>query len=364
MSLPRARRRALSTWLVLAAVALVATVAALDAVRGGSSPDSESDRTREPMLTGELVPPEGRLDGTLVFVTLAGCRSQTLDLETLALGPPGPPLDCGLWVPPAGELAAVSLEPALALRGSRLALLELGEPPRLGDELGVARGEPAWSRDGSVVAWCTADGETVVLTPETGERVEVAGCRPSITPDGSVLTRSAAPLASTLFEDGDVLLRRADLLRAFPPDSDGPLDLVGYDVRSDGLLAVVAVRFEAGRRPRRLLELWRDGRLVDAILLPELTLPAGAGRLGDRVVFDPTGEEVAVSYPGAGTQMAVVDLATGEVVVGPINQHGFAWSPDGMWLAISTGEEIRVHGPDRDQPEYVLPVGAAAIAWR
>lgn len=364
MSGERPTRRALSTWVVLVAVAIVAALAAWDAVRGGSPPARDAERSTEPTLSGRRAPPEGRLEGSLVFVTLADCRPRTLDLETLTLGPAGPPLHCGLWVPPRGELAAVSLEPALALRGNRLALLELDDPPRLGDELGVARGEPTWSVDGRIVAWCTADGDTVVLAPATRERRIVPGCRPTITPDGSVLTRSASPLASAVLEDGEVLLRRADLLRAFPADSDGPLDVVGYDQRADGLLAVVAVRFEAGRRPRRLLELWRAGQLEDAILLPELTLPAGAGRLGDRVEFSPTGDEVAVAYPGPGTQMAVVDLATGEVAVGPQNQHGFAWSPDGTWLAVSTGEEIRLLGPGRGEPEFVLPVGAAAIAWR
>ncbi len=364
MSGLRPSRRALSTWVVLVAVVIVAALAARDAVWGGSSPARSEERPPEPTLSGELVPPAGRLEGTIVFVTLAGCRPQTLDLGTLALGRAGPPLDCGLWVPPRGDLAAISLAPALALRGSRLALLELSDPPRPGEELGIARGEPAWSADGTVVAWCTADGDTVVFTPETGERSSVRGCRPSITPDGSVLTRSASPLASSLFQNGDVLLRRADLLRAFPADSDGPLDVVGYDQHPDGLLAVVVVRFEAGRRPRRLLEFWRDGRLEGAILLPELTLPAGVGRLGDRVTFNPTGDEVVVAYPGTGTEMAVVDLTSGEVVVEPRNQHGYAWSPDGTWLAVSTGQEIRLLGPDRGEPEYVLPVGAAAIAWR
>lgn len=364
MSSLRPSRRALSTWVVLVAVALIVALAAWDAVRGGSSAARIDDGPPEPTLNGELVPPAGRLEGTMVFVTLAGCRPQELDLRTLTLRRAGPPLDCGLWVPPSGDLAAVSLAPALSLRGSRLALLELDDPPRLGEELGIARGEPAWSHDGRVVAWCTAAGDTVVLTPEAGDRAVVRGCRPSITPDGSVLTRSPSPLSSTLFRDGDALLRRADLLRAFPADSDGPLDLVGYDQRADGLLAVVAVRFESGRRPRRLLELWRDGRLEDAILLPELTLPAGIGRLGDRVTFNPAGDEVVVAYPGTGTEMAVVDLTSGEVVVEPSTQHGYAWSPDGTWLAVSTGKEIRLLGPDRADPEFVLPVGAAAIAWR
>jgi WD40-like Beta Propeller Repeat len=356
-------RRAAATWLVLAAVAALATAALWDAFRADSSP-SAADESADTRLGGGTLPGEGVVDGTLVFVTLADCRPQTLRLGTLTFGPAGPPVDCGLWAPPEGDFAAVSLAPALGLRGHRLALLRLTDPPTVHDELGIARGEPSWSDDGQAIAWCAEDGDTVLYTPGTGARERVAGCRPNITPDGSVLTRSAAPLGSTLYEGGEALLRPRELLRAFPADSDGPLDVVGYDRREDGLLAVVVVRFETGRRPRRLLELWRGGRLVEAILLPELTLPAGTGRLGDRVEFGPTGNEIAVAYPGAGKQMVVVDLRRGEVVVEPRNQHGFAWSPDGRWLAISTGEEIRLHGPRRGDAVYVLPVGAAAIAWR
>ena len=107
-----------------------------------------------------------------------------------------------------------------------------------------------------------------------------------------------------------MLLSREELLRPFPADSNGPLDVVGYDQRPDGLLAVVTVRFEAGRLPRRILELWRGESLEQAVLLPELNLPAGYGRLGDRVEFDPSGREVAVAFPGAGKEMVVVDLRT------------------------------------------------------
>jgi hypothetical protein len=178
------------------------------------------------------------------------------------------------------------------------------------------------------------------------------------------LARPARLLTATLLRDGSVLLGEEELARPFPPGSEGPLDVVGYDLRPDGLLAVVTVRFEPGRLPRRLLQLWRGTRLDRVIPLPELNLPAGTGRLGDHVEFDPTGREVAVAFPGAGKEMILVDLRTDAVTMPPTSQHGFAWSPDGRWFALSTGREIRVFGPDRRDPVYVLPVGAAALAWR
>jgi hypothetical protein len=350
--------------LVLGAVAVLAFAAAYDALRGRTASPTVFDPNEESTLVGDELPAGGELQGTLVFASQAGCSPRTLDLATLTLGAGGQPLECGLWVPPRGSLAVVSLAPALGFRGSRAALLRLGDPPEVTQGLGIVRGEPSWSEDGRRLAWCTAASVTVVLDLDTEARTRLAGCRPRIAPDGSVLTRPARLLTSTLLRDGSVLLGEEELARPFPPDSEGPLDVVGYDLRPDGLLAVVTVRFESGRRPRRLLQLWRGKQLERAILLPELALPAGTGRLGDRVEFDPTGQELAVAFPGAGKEMILVDVGTGSVRLPPTSQHGFAWSPDGRWFALSTGEEIRVFGPDRRDPVYVLPVGAASLAWR
>jgi len=360
----RLSRRAFLTWLVSGAVALIVAAAAWDAVRHDTSSASARRAEGDIRLRGDALPQPGELAGTLVFASQTNCRTRVLSLETLTVGPAGPAARCGLWVPPRGGLAAVSLASALGFQGSRVSLLRLGEHPELVRALGVVRGDPSWSKDGRHLAWCTTERDTVMLAVESGARRRVEGCRPKIVPDGSVLTRPALDFTATLLRDGDVALEEEELTRAFPADSDGPLDLVGYDISADGLLAVVTVRFESGRRPRRLLQLWRDEQLQQAILLPELTLPAGTGRLGERVEFDPTGQEVAVAYRGAGKQMVLVDLESTEVVMEPTTQHGFAWSPDGDWLAVSTGVEIWILGPERNEPAYVLPVGAAALAWR
>jgi hypothetical protein len=357
-------RRRLVSWLVLCSVAVLAVVAANDTLRSDEVASEAPTQPDESSLTGPDLPAPGALSGMLVFASQAGCRPYTLSLATVSLGTPGQSLECGLWVPSRGELGTVSLALELGLRGNRIALIRLGDPPKLGREIGVVRGEPSWSEDGRLLAWCTPASDTVVEDLETGVRRRLAGCRPTITPDGSVLTRPARLLTPTLLRDGEVLLNGEELLRAFPPAGDGPLDVVGYDERSDGLLAVVTVRFEAGRLPRRILQFWHDSMLMRAVALPELNLPAGYGRLGDRVEFDPSGREVAVSFPGAGKQMVLVDVRSGQIVLAPTSQHGFAWSPDGTWFALSTGEEIRIFGPGRDELLYVLPVGAATLSWR
>lgn len=360
----RAGGRSFGLWLVVGAVGLLAMLAVVDALRRAPSPVPAEDPAGDVRLTGGDLPAPGLLEGTILFTDLVECRPQELSLETLTLGPAGPPVGCNLWVPPRGGTAAVSLASALGGRGSVVGLLRLGDPPELVGELGVVRGQPSWSDDGARVAWCTAENHTVVLEVESGARTRVEGCRPTIAPDGSVLTRPAALLTPTLLRDGEVLLGEKELLRPFRSDLEGPLDVVGFDVRADGLLAVVTVRFESGRRPSRRLQLWRGRRLEQVIQLPELSLPAGAGRLGDRVEFAPGGRSVAVAFPRSGMQMVVVDLELGEVVLGPVSQHGFAWSPDGAWLAVSNAEEIRILESARGDPVYVLPLGVEAVAWR
>jgi WD40-like Beta Propeller Repeat len=357
-------RRKAASWLILASVVVLGAVAANDALRSDEAAFDVSTQPDESALTGPNLPARGELPGTLVFVSQAGCRPFTVSLGTLSLGAAGPSVECGLWVPARGELAAVSLSSELGLRGSRVALLRLDEPLALAGEIGIVRGQPSWSADGRLLAWCTPRSDTVVLDLETDARHRVAGCRPTIAPDGSVLTRPARLLTPTLLRNGDVLLDRQALLQPFPEDEGGPLDVVGYDEHPNGLLAVVAVRFESGRLPRRILQLWRGYALERAVELPELNLPAGYGRLGDHVEFDPSGREVAVSFPGAGKQMLLVDIATGQIVLPPTSQHGFAWSPDGTWFALSTGDEIELFGPGRSEPKYVLPLGAASLAWR
>jgi hypothetical protein len=190
---------------VLGAVVVLAFAAAYDALRGGTASPAQ-DPTEDSTLTGAELPAPGELPGTLVFASQAGCRPRALDLATLRLGAGGPSLECGLWVPPRGRLAAISLAPALGFRGSRAALLRLSEPPEVARELGIVRGEPSWSEDGARLAWCTVASDTVVLDLDTGARRRIAGCRPKIAPDGSVLTRPAHLLTSRLLRDGELLL--------------------------------------------------------------------------------------------------------------------------------------------------------------
>ena len=43
--------------------------------------------------------------------------------------------------------------------------------------------------------------------------------------------------------------------------------------------------------------------------------------------------------------------------------RGFAWSPDGRWLAVATRQGIVIAGAVRAETTYVLPIAADALAW-
>ena len=43
---------------------------------------------------------------------------------------------------------------------------------------------------------------------------------------------------------------------------------------------------------------------------------------------------------------------------------GVAFSPDGAWVAFSTGGEVLVFAGGATEPVYTLPIAAGAVAWR
>jgi hypothetical protein len=269
--------------------------------------------------------------------------------------------------------------------------------------LGTARGDVAWSATGDRLAWCAEDGGTVVAGSDGRELARMPGCSPRFIADGRLLTTVNEPDRRELLVDGAVLLDEEALRQPLPPAA-GTIQTLGYDQREDGLLAVVVA---AGPRtladlaaaatsqpgpfgqdrgdeeaaesglgqagvdlvpipstPRVVLELWREGRLEQAVSLRSLAYPFGNLRFGEVVRFSPGGRELAVGAYGVGVPLMLLDSATLDPVLRPVIQDGFAWSPDGAWFAVSGSGEIRIAGAVRSTPSYVLPIGGAALAWQ
>jgi hypothetical protein len=176
-----------------------------------------------------------------------------------------------------------------------------------------------------------------------------------ITPGGSVLTQSTEVRSRRLLRDGTLLLGQRKLRRGLRHPGDTPIGLGGYDGRGDGLLAVAL--FGNRQEP---IQLWQGRRF-------ERALGSFDVAAFEIVRFSPGGNELAISrsFAGAGLELSIVDVRSGAVTVVPLSdQRGFAWSPDGAWLAVAAGDKIVVYGAVRSDPVYVIPIGASSIAWR
>jgi hypothetical protein len=355
----RGRRRHTGVLLVLVAAA-VATAAAVDAFRGDAGePANPSARGGErTALAGPFVPAAGALSGRLILAEGDSCRLAVLDFAAVSVERGGPETSCRLWAAPLADEALVARN--AAGRRYELWVATTDGRPRALRNLGDAVGDPAWEPDGRRVAWCSPSGTTQV-SGGLGLDLAVAGCGPRFAGDGSILTRDRQVRPRSLLRNGLPTLGEGELQRAFR-DRGTPIELLGYDERRDGLLAVAVARFRPGR-PDVALQLWRDRRLTAVVPLPLRTVP-GIGPLGGVVTFSPDGSRIGVGYERGGFGFAVVDVRTGTTIRGPTAARGFAWSPDGRWLAVVARSEILVENADTGDVVYRLPLAARAIAWR
>ena len=334
------------SFIVVAAVVLVAGFAAADAIRGrvgreataqGSSPVQTSPtRVRGPQPQPEAPSgwPRGALQGSLVFTDAHDCRIRVIGLaggeERRLARFAG---DCQLWAPPVGSHIAYGLGPTTADGFSPFKLADLDHPTR---ELGGYRalfGVVLWSPDGQRVAWC---GRRRI-----GFDLEVGGparrlptCPVAYTPDDAV----AYAIGNRLNDD-----RRGQILRV-----DGGITFAAFP---DAKSIVVVV----------------DGQRVEAynggVLSYALDLPA---RLQGRTpILSPNGCSAAFRPLEPPGQIDVVDLgcAPGR---GPLTFFGndAAWSPDGRWLAVAERETIAFHRIGGAQRTIRWPAAAAELAWR
>lgn len=362
--------RAAVSALVSMGVFAIAALAATDALWGGEEPPAAlagATPASGEVVRGPDVPPPGALEGTLYLTSGDDCRLRSLDLERLALGPPGPATACRIWASPAGDRAVVARRSGERW-GRGLWLVRLGDPPRLERPLGPARGTPAWSPGGTAVAWCGTDGETVVLELPTGASTRAAGCFPLYLSSGELVTRPGRGVP-VVVSGGRPMLDADDLATAFRGDPGTPR-IVGAGAGDDGRFALAVFATHLGTVRGASLELWRDGRLEEALPIPEW-YARPVQFYGVRIELGPSGAEAAFVFPEDGVRplaeslVALVDLRTGESApdIARSPYAGLAWSPDGGWLAVSTGSEILIFGDDRTSPVYVLPVESRAIAW-
>ena len=250
-----------------------------------------------------------------------------------------------------------------------MALVELDGRPTVGEAFGFSVGIGAWSLDGAALAWCEKSDATHVVALGSDSSTLVPGCDPRFSDEGRLLTRNLGPPSRTLYRSGEIYIDEA-LIEAVLPEATGSLvRIVGYDVGASGLVALL-VSVAGAVDLAHVLQLWRERTLESSIVVEASTrdalgpVAADLGGTADRVVrLSPDEREVITGPVVAGAELLLIDLHTHRrTTLEP--QFGFDWSPDGVWLALSTSEEVLVLGAERTQPIFRLPISANALAWR
>ena len=366
---PATRRRLTTIARVLAAAGLGVAIA-VDAVRGSGGGEERrvvgEDGAVAEDLVGPLSPEPGALPGRLIVLRGERCVLQVADLERLRMGRAGPGTGCELTASPSGDEAVI---PSSATRGQRVVRLlgaELEGRPEVTRDYGEGFAELDFSSDGSELAVCVESAETHVVTVESGEQRTLPGCRAAFAPDGAVLTLvpEGEESRSLLLREGATLLDSQELSVQFGTR----IVLRAFDVSPDGTVAVL-VRVPTDELPDRgdwrpFVLVVRDGEVAAGFAIDEPRDFAEEVRGSGFVRFSPDGGEIAIGAGGPG-RIEIRETRDWEVTLGPLLQRGFDWSPDGAWLAISTGDRVDVYGLVRNAGgAYSMPLSVNALAGR
>ena len=169
--------------------------------------------------------------------------------------------------------------------------------------------------------------------------------------------------------DGEEVITFEELIGAAEGVTEMQGFVLAHTTGAAGDIAVSLVHAIEAGDARNSLELWRDETpavSVLPLLLEERGVPENITTVGlrDRLTFSPDGGEVAIVLEDGEGELVLVDL-DGGIVLGPLGQSAFDWSPDGRWLAIATPDDVDVYGPSRDEtPTFQLPLVTPALAWR
>jgi hypothetical protein len=360
-------RRRVTTLALLAAAAALAIAVVVDAVRGGGSeapPRRAAAGDAADDLLGPNSPEPGALGGRLVVVRGERCVLQVVDLELLRLGKAGPTTSCDLAVSPDGAQAITSDAEYRGRRRVQLQAAELGgDRPRVVRELGTGLFPVAWLASGREIAHCTERGATRRIDVGSGEGLTVPGCPPAFAADGTLLTLAAGQGGgdARLLADGDAVVDVEALVEA-PAASALPPRIYALDVGRSGIGALVMAGGR-GAEQAPVVVVWGGGP-GQVIRLGEDSGLAAESPAASFVRVSPTGRELVLGLGGSG-RIALLDVISGRVVLGPLAQRGFDWSPDGSWFAVSNGRAIDVYGTVRSStPAFTIPLAASALAWR
>jgi hypothetical protein len=326
-----------STWLVVAALVVIALAAAYDALRDEvpPRPAAAPATTSAATATGQAAPEEAATSpaefGGVLYYTDGACELQAIGLPTREAEEAPNWDDCRFVLSPDGDRVS-----------------------------GAGSGWDPYSDPRIGRLFQSADGSIQVSSNLGPEGEPIRGAAPSWRPSGRLTYVSRGALRE--WPDGETVLSQNDLavaVRAHPdvPDSGR---VRGVDVEETAwldehrLVATLSVPVEDS--VEHLVAVF-EGRRLQWVEF------AGSAALFDLRVSS-GGRFFAVM---AGSSFLLLDSERGRVplptLVGP-EVHALTWSPDEQWVAAAAGSHVYVFRPGSDEWTARLNIVANDLAWR
>jgi hypothetical protein len=353
------RRRRARDLAIVAAVVALGAAALTDALRNRTTDEAEDGRAATAATTDEREAsattaeeaqdgqtpttttdedeawrlPSGAASGLLAFTAPGACELRAIDLHSgRMLHIPRMETNCELYAPRVGTRVAYSVHDDWGSSKRHFSILDLEHPrASFGDYLGDWN--PAWSPDGSTLAWCDTFRSGFELS--RGQRPKrLDQCPRAYDPSGAL---------ASVNDRQEIVVGGRPLLRA-----RRPVWALAWGV--DGSLAVLV---EGGR-----LDRYEGGRLAGtASLTPPSNEPPP--RSGPELSPDN-----CAALPVSGDVVRIIDLGCFQGQAPQTFKGLYAdWSPNGKWIVVAEPDAVVFHRVVGREASVRWNVAAGQLAW-
>jgi WD40-like Beta Propeller Repeat len=355
------RRRRARDLAIVAAVVALGAAALTDALRNRTTEEAEDGRAATAATTDEREAsattaeeaqdgqtpttttdedeawrlPSGAASGLLAFTAPGACELRAIDLHSgRMLHIPRLETNCELYAPRVGTRVAYSVHDDWGSSKRHFSILDLEHPrASFGEYLGDWT--PAWSPDGSRLAWCDGrSGFELVAGEQRPKRLHQ--CPRAYDPSGA--------LASVNGRDHqEIVVGGRPLLRARRPVWE-----LAWGI--DGSLAVL-VECRVDR--------YEGGRLVGTASVPLFTSYCPLGDISSALAPDNC---AALSV--SGDVVRLIDLGCFQGRTPQTFKGLYAdWSPNGKWIAVAEPDAVVFHRVVGREASVRWNVAAGQLAW-
>jgi hypothetical protein len=302
-----------------------ASATTVEEAQEGQTPITTTDEgeASAPRLPGEAA------SGLLAFTVPGACELRAIDLRSgRMVDIPRLETNCELYAPRVGTRVAYSVHDDWGTSKRHFSVLDLEHPrASFGDYL--ADWNPAWSPDGSTLAWCDSQRSGFELS--RGQRPKrLHQCPLAYDPSGAL---------ASVNDRQEIVVGGRPLLRA-----RGPVWQLAWG--DDGSLAVVE-----GCRVDR----YEGARLVGATSVPYC-------RFGDSISALAPDNCAALSVAGDVVRLDDLGCFQGRA---PQTFKGLYadWSPDGNWIVVAEPDAVVFHRVVGREASVRWNVVAGQLAW-